>query len=204
MARPRTVSDEQVYAAVFAAVGKKGAAGLTLADVAGEAGISAAGLVQRFGTKHELLLAVVRHSVEAGTFVGAMRAAYEKAPDPVRGLISAFTTVAGDDLDPQEFANHLTFLQLELADDDFRPLVARHDAAIRAEVSDYLHAAVAQGLLAVDDIPGLAAAVNSLFSGTQISWAMSRKGRLRTAIRRDLEALLRPYARLAELERGTR
>ena len=54
--RPRATSDEDLLKAVHAVVTRLGP-NLTLADVAKEAGVSAATLVQRFGSKRGLLLA---------------------------------------------------------------------------------------------------------------------------------------------------
>ena len=49
--RPRTHSDDALLDATFRAVGAVGPARLTLADVAREAGVAPATLVQRFGSK---------------------------------------------------------------------------------------------------------------------------------------------------------
>ena len=53
--RPRTHSDDALLDATFRAVGAVGPARLTLADVAREAGVAPATLVQRFGSKRALL-----------------------------------------------------------------------------------------------------------------------------------------------------
>src|SRR5215207_3464771 len=198
--RPRTISDERILAAVATAVGEIGPVKLTLADVARAAGVSTGALVQRFGSKRELLLGFLRLGVAESLPARAMRAAYEGAPDPVEGLVRAVLGLVGRDRSPQEFGNHLAFLHLELADPEFRALLSRYDAGLRAELSDYLADAVAAGQLAVDDVPALAAAVSSLISGTQIVWAMSRTGSLADALRRDLTTLLAPYAQLAKLK----
>jgi len=198
--RPRTISDERILAAVATAVGEIGPVKLTLADVARAAGVSTGALVQRFGSKRELLLGFLRLGVAESLPARAMRAAYEGAPDPVEGLVRAVLGLVGGDRSPEEFANHLAFLHLELADPEFRALLSRYDAGLRAELSDYLADAVAAGQLAVDDVPALAAAVSSLISGTQIVWAMSRAGSLADALRRDLTTLLAPYAQLAKLK----
>ena len=54
--RPRATSDSDILAATYRVVSRQGP-NLTLADVAREAGISPATLVQRFGSKRGLLLA---------------------------------------------------------------------------------------------------------------------------------------------------
>ena len=54
--RPRATSDEDLLAATHRVVSRLGP-NLTLADVAKEAGVSPATLMQRFGSKRGLLLA---------------------------------------------------------------------------------------------------------------------------------------------------
>ena len=57
--RPRTTTDAAILIATHRAVTRVGPMRLTLADVAREAGFSPATLVQRFGSKRQLLLALV-------------------------------------------------------------------------------------------------------------------------------------------------
>ena len=59
MARPRKISDERMVQAAGAVIERLGPS-FTLADVAKEAGIAAGTLVQRFGSKHGLLVAMTR------------------------------------------------------------------------------------------------------------------------------------------------
>src|SRR5256884_9252698 len=56
--RPREPSDEEIVAAAARAMQRYGPTQLTLAHVAREAGVVPATLIQRFGTKRGLLLAV--------------------------------------------------------------------------------------------------------------------------------------------------
>ena len=64
--RPRQASDEDILKAAFRAIARLGPAKLTLADVAAEAGVSAAALVQRFGSKRALLLAAAKDAGGGG------------------------------------------------------------------------------------------------------------------------------------------
>lgn len=189
MGRPRTITDERLMAALAAAIGRVGAARLTLADVAGEAGVSPGMLVQRYGTKRGLLLAFMRQAHQGGR----LREVYDSAPDPVEGLIRAVVDSVGPETAPEEFANHLGFLHLELADEEFRELLAVFDETIRAELTACVAGAVAAGQLVVGDVAALVAAINSIRNGTQITWAMTRSTSLAEAMRRDLTTLLAGY-----------
>ena len=58
--RPRTVSDEDLINATLRLMSRLGPVKLTLAEVAKEAGVTAATLVQRFGSKRALMLKICR------------------------------------------------------------------------------------------------------------------------------------------------
>jgi AcrR family transcriptional regulator len=190
--RPRVISDERIMTAVASAVGAVGPHRLTLADVARAAGVSTGVLVQRYGSKRGLLLAFVRAGLSGETFPRSIREAFGSVEDPVEGVIRAVLAISWNDISPAEFANHLAFLHLELADDEFRELLGRHGAQVRAEFVALLDAAIAAGTL-TGDAERLAAAVDAVRNGTQLTWAMSRTGPLAGALRRDLTTLLQPY-----------
>jgi AcrR family transcriptional regulator len=181
--------------AVAAVVGRDGPDGVTFAAVAREAGVSTGALTQRHGTKRGLLLAFVRDAAGPAGFTSRMRAAHAAAGDPVAGIVDAIVAVAGAERSPEEFANHLAFLHQELAEPEFRAVLAAHDAAVRAELESYVVAALDAGALCGADPEALASALDALLSGSQIAWAMRRDGTLEAALRRDVDTLLRPYRR---------
>ena len=181
-------------------VSRVGPARLTLANVASVAGVSTGALVQRFGTKRGLLRAFTRWSV--AETLRTMRAAYNAATDPVEGLVRALVGSIGPDPEPEEFANHLAFLHLELADPEFRAILADYDAAVQNELATYLAEAVDKGQLAVNDVEDLASTLNALRHGTQVAWAIARDGSLADAARRHIETLLAPYRRARSSARG--
>jgi AcrR family transcriptional regulator len=79
MARPREISDERMLAAAGVVISRLGPA-FTLADVAGEAKVAAGTLVNRFGSKHGLLVAMTKSAIEA--LRNEMRAVVEAACGP--------------------------------------------------------------------------------------------------------------------------
>ena len=64
--RPRKAEDADVFAAVVRIMKRVGPAELTLRAIAAEAGVTAAALVQRFGSKRALLLAHARYAAATG------------------------------------------------------------------------------------------------------------------------------------------
>ena len=145
--RQRTVDDEAVLAAAARVIARDGPARLTLARVAAEVGLSAATLVQRFGSKRELLLAFSRQASDgvAETFAAARR----RHRSPVAAVRAGLVAMASGIATADELANHLAFLQLELSDADFHEQTARYARAVLAELRHLLREAVAAG--EVDD-----------------------------------------------------
>jgi AcrR family transcriptional regulator len=174
---------------------------MTLADVAREAGLSAATLVQRFGSKRGLLLALARSAVESvDACFAAVRAAH---PAPLEALIAGATEMTRHVHSPEEMANHLSFLQIDLSDPDFYKLMLENSRRIHAGYRALVGDAIAAGQLVDCDTDRLAQAVGSMSGGSLIAWAVYRKGTAESWVRRDLETLLRPYRKSAKRPSST-
>ncbi|GAA1680187.1 TetR/AcrR family transcriptional regulator [Fodinicola feengrottensis] len=180
--RPRTITDEQLLAAVGSAVRAIGPIKLTMADVARTAGVSTGALVQRYGSKRGMLLAFLK----AGSVGPGMRAAFEAAADPVDGIQAALAYGMAADQSPDEFANSLAFLHLDLSDPEFREVLAGYQESQLADLRSYL-------VIAGVERAGLAEVLTALRHGTQIAWAISRDGVLLDALRANVETVLAPY-----------
>src|SRR5215212_10096445 len=110
--RPRTASDVTILAAASRAIARLGPARLTLADVAREVGLAPATLVQRFGSKRGLLLALA--SASSGSADACFVMYRERHPSPADALLASATHMAQFVDTPEELANHLAFLQIDL------------------------------------------------------------------------------------------
>jgi AcrR family transcriptional regulator len=122
--RPRSVSDASILEATARMISRVGPVRLTLADVGEEVGLAPATLLQRFGSKRGLLLALVEQSVDAvGIRLAEARAQHTSALDAV---LAAATEMAAHVRSPEELANSLAFLQIDLSDPDFHRLTLEH------------------------------------------------------------------------------
>ena len=194
-ARPRSVSDEQVFAAAMRLMSRLPPSELTLAAIGAEAGLTAGALVQRFGSKRGLMLALAGSSVE---FVDACFARIRDAnPAPLAALRVAATHMASMVESPESLANHLAFLQIDLSDPDFHALALDNHLRIEAGYRALLDDAVAAGELAPCDTARLARAVGAVAGGSLIGWAITRGGDVVTHVREDVDTLLAPYAAAA-------
>jgi AcrR family transcriptional regulator len=185
--RPRTRTDDELLDAAFRAVGAVGPARLTLADVAREAEVAPATLVQRFGSKRALLVAAAQRA--------AQRAAHAlPAPDgaPLTALTEGLVALTEPVRDPAAFANHLALLQLDLADPELRALAVAHARGLRRAICKLLDAAVKNGQLEPCDTRALADAVHATFHGAQLDWAVDRRGSLAARVGGALAVVLAP------------
>lgn len=193
MARPRAVEDRDVLDATARALGRLGPLRFTLADVAHEVGVTPSALVQRFGSKKALLLAVAEDGL-AG-LDARFAAARTRSSSPLAALVEALAEGTRTLQTPQEMANALAFLQLDLTDPDLHRATLAHFDRLRAGIRALLEEARGKGELAPCDLDGLARALEVAYHGSLLSWAARREGPVADALRHDLEATLRPWRR---------
>jgi len=191
--RPRETSDEQILAATARVMQRRGPTQLTLSDVAKEAGVVPATLIQRFGTKRGLLLAMYR-TAPAGV-PQQFAAARAQHKSPLKALIELYAECTSFAPTPEAMANGLAYLQIDLIDPDFYAITLAQFRALRDETQKLLDEAVAAGELRKCDTTELARLIQHVNGGAMLSWAVYREGSVASWVRRDLEALLRPYRR---------
>jgi AcrR family transcriptional regulator len=190
--RPRETSDEEILAATARVMQRRSPTQLTLADVAKEAGVVPATLIQRFGTKRGLLLTMCRTA--PGAVPRQFATARAKHASPLKALVELYADCTSFAPTPEAVANGLAYLQIDLTDPDFHAITLAQFRAIRGETRSLLDEAVAAGELRKCDTARLARLIQHLNGGAMLSWAVYREGRVADWVRRDLEALLAPYA----------
>jgi AcrR family transcriptional regulator len=192
--RPRQASDDEILKAVFRAITRLGPARLTLADVAGEAGISAAAVVQRFGSKRALLLAAAADAAGGSDYIfPGLRARYRTHVGALLGMAECMTLMGST---PEAIANTLAFLQIDLTDPDFHRHALAASRGTLAGVRALVRDAIQAGELRRCDAGRLASALQATMNGSMLNWAVHREGDMVRWIRRDLSTVLEPYRRL--------
>jgi AcrR family transcriptional regulator len=190
MPRQRTISDEAILDRVLALAHRVGPARVTFATAAAEVGLSAATLVQRFGTKRELLLAADKRGIDL--WVGALDRS--TAASPLARVVEGLALAVDPDATPERMANSVAMLQLDLADPDFHAETLRGARAVRAHIERDLSAALAAGELRCGtDIATLAKLVETTYHGAMIGWAIHRENTLTDWMREQAEAVLAPH-----------
>lgn len=207
--RPRTVDDTTILEAAFRVISKIGPDRLTLADVGAEAGLSAATLVQRFGSKRELMLSILRHLLQ--TVDARFTSAMNSNESPLESLYTAATDRIDPREDPQMLTNRMAFYLASLDDPEFYALAVENPRNALAGYKVMVERAIAAGELTAGylDAEQLAQIIHTTMSGSLLTWCVTRQGTLRGKIRRDLDLVLRPFRRgprkatsLSRLEEG--
>jgi AcrR family transcriptional regulator len=190
--RPRKVSDDDIFMGAQRAMSRRGPHELTLADIAGEAGVTAGLLVQRFGSKRDLLVALsARFAGSAGPIFAGLRAAHRSPLATLRAYAACMADLAPT---AEALLRNLAYLQLDLADDLLRGHLVENARATRREIEALLKAAAAAGeLRRAADVHALARTVETIIGGSLMTWATYREGNAAGWIVRDLEAVLAPW-----------
>ena len=180
-----------ILAATARMISRVGPARLTLADVGDEVGLAPATLLQRFGSKRGLLIALVQQALESvdDSFT-SVRAARHSALD---AAIAAAGTMAEHVRTPEELANNLAFFQIDLSDAEFHRLALEHSRRVRAGYQALLQEAITVGELIECDAGALASALQAVAAGSLLNWAIHRDGPVADRVRADIETLISPY-----------
>lgn len=189
--RPRQASNEDILRAAFRAIARLGPGRLTLADVAAEAGLSAAAVVQRFGSKRALLLGAAADAAGGGAYI--FPALREQHRSPLAALIALADCMEIMGTTPVEIANNLAFLHIHLIDPDFHRHALAGSRGTHAGIRALIRDAIAAGELTRANPDRLASAVQATINGSLLNWAVHREGRLSDWIRRDLRTVLSGY-----------
>lgn len=189
--RPQTVSDHAILDAARRAVGRLGFHQLTLADIAAESGLSAATLIQRFGSKHKLLLQLTTSDVAGAE--DAFANAFRPDQGPLEQLIEAIAAGGLRFTSPDSAANLLAFRLAQSVEPALRDqLVSTLDAEL-ANATELLEEALADGELSDCEPRSLARTLIDARNGALLAWTLDRQGDAPSRIRTALTAVLEPW-----------
>jgi len=190
--RRRKAEDADVFAAMVRVMLRVGPAELTLGAIAAEAGLTAGALVQRFGSKRDLMLAHARHA--AATHDIGFGPPDARTRSPLRAIRASIEPYARLAASPRAALRNLAYLQHDLADPALHRNLLRLSRAARAHYEQLVADAIAAGeLRAGTDVRMLARLVEVTLGGSFLAWTLYREGSAAAWLRQDLEAAIRPY-----------
>ncbi len=181
MPRSKSRSDEQVLDAALAIVHSGGVDRLTFAALAGRCGLSAATLVQRFGTKPALIQRTLLHAwdkLQARTL--ELASSVPKTPD---GAVELLVGLSHYDGTVEDFAEGFLVLREDLRD----PVLRSRGAAWEATLTT----AVGECFASVPGAPGgIGFALAAHWQGALIWWAFDAQRPLDDYLRESLRILI--------------
>lgn len=192
MARPRKVSDEQVFAATQRVMARVGPSELTLSLIGQEAGVTAGALVQRFGSKRNLMVRMAGLLAGGiGELFAGLRSAHRSPLAVIRAYATCMASMAAT---PDALARNLAYLQVDLTDPDLRAHLLQTARETRRELLALVAAAKERGELAADTPAApLVRNIEALVSGALLTWAFHREGDAASWLKAHIDALLAPH-----------
>jgi AcrR family transcriptional regulator len=192
MPRPKKATDEQVFEAAVRLMGRLGPAELTLAGIAEEAGVTAAALVQRFGSRRGLQLALAERV--AGKTPDLFAELRTRHREPLAAIRAYAACYAGMGDSPAAVARSLGYLLQDLTDPDLNSRVRAQARATRDGLRLLVRDAVRAGALKPNtDVGALSRTIEAVLGGSLLAWAFYQEGPSARWVATDLEAILRPH-----------
>jgi AcrR family transcriptional regulator len=199
--RPRKASDDEIFAAAHRVMMRTGPEQFTLAAIAGEAGLTAGALVQRFGSKLGLLRSLASQLTDgSGEMLAAIRREASSPLAAVRRYADCMAQMGGS---PGALAHQLAWLQLDLTDAEMHRHLRAQAAIARETLKAWVVDAIAAGeLRRGTDAGALARTIQVTITGSLLGSAFEDMS-APAAMRRDLDSVLGPYL-AARAPRGRR
>jgi AcrR family transcriptional regulator len=179
MPRPRTVSDDVLLADALDIVHTDGPDALSFGAVARRVGLAGSTIVQRFGSKPELLRATLLHAWDE--LDRATAAAIAAAPQSRAGAIELLVGLSGTERSLEDYAQGLLVFREDLRD----PVLRERGRAWVDTLADALGRRLARP---ADPVLGRMLVVH--WQGSLSLWGFRRQAPLADAVRADLEAFV--------------
>lgn len=190
--RPRKVTDDEIFEALVRVMQRVPAAELTLAEVGGEAGVTASAVVQRFGSKQAMMRALnARFAEGTPDLLAALRAAHASPVAAIRAWAASFAWMVAS---PSSLAHHLGYLQMDLSDPVMFKHVRAATRATRETLAQWVRDGIAAGEIREGTDPvALARLLHTTVNGSMMSYAFFRAGKPAAWLRDDVDLALGSY-----------
>ena len=189
--RSPTISDQDILVRATRAARTHGPR-VTLAQIAAVVGLSAARLVQRFGSR-SALLAAVEASVDS-RLLRRFRQGLIGSVSPTDAVIESLSALAGRSARRMYLlSNSYVFDPRHLSEPRAAEQAQARIADFEGAVCDALQCAVVAGELRDTDTHALAHALVVGWVGAYNLWAYAPVGAVRDAVRHDLSFILSPF-----------
>jgi AcrR family transcriptional regulator len=154
--------------------------------------VTPAALVQRFGSRRGLQLAVAeRVADKTPDLFAELRARHQAPLSAIRAYAACYAGMADS---PAAVARNLAYLLQDLTDPDLNIRVRAQARRTRIGLQRLVRDAVRAGALkAKTNVRALARTIEAVLGGSMLAWAFYHEGPAARWLARDLEEILRPH-----------
>lgn len=196
LGRPRKFDDHDVFVATARATGKHSFARLTLGNIAAEVKCTAPALVDRFGSKDELLKAFLSWGNDQAR--ERFRQVRTEHSSPLMALKARFQIPREERIDEvgedaRTYFNLTLFYTTALSVPQLRDLGMQRGKVFEEEMTALLTEAIAVGELAGCDPARLARTLLATLSGAALQWVSDESLSLEDRALEAIDALVHPY-----------
>jgi AcrR family transcriptional regulator len=182
----KSIDDQSVLEKALLVISEQGPEAFTLADVGKVVGLAPATLMQRFGSKQQLLiLAAKQANVKLKKDLKDLKKRKLLWDQELIHLLSAIPEGFGS---RQDIANSLGVLKLDMIDPELHPIARHLFESLRKRIQELLQEGLSTGELdASMDAEVIAWELDALRHGLVIQWCLSGSGSLQKWLKRGFE-----------------
>lgn len=202
--RPRTFTDDNIFAGVSRVLTRLGYSRLTIATLAEEVGCTGPALIKRFGSRHELLSAYLAWANESSRQrFNDMRRLHASPTAALRARFELPASERPDEVaDPAGFAYLIGFLLSSEHEADLTAVLQQRYQLFQDEISSLIEDAVEAGELRDCDPDRVGQLLLEALSGAALLWDRSNSAgtdhhpkSVEARLGQVIEELLEPYRR---------
>jgi AcrR family transcriptional regulator len=177
MAQKKSIDDQSVLEKALLVISKQGPEKFTLADVGKAVGLAPATLMQRFGSKQQLLiLAAKQANVKLRNDLDELKQKRLPWDQELIHLLSAVPEGFGS---RQDIANSLGVLKLDMIDPELHPIARHLFESLRQRIQELLlEGQISKQLDPSFDVNIITWELDALRHGLVIQWSLSGNGTL--------------------------
>ena len=186
MAQKKSIDDLSVLEKALLVISERGPEAFTLADIGKAVGLAPATLMQRFGSKQQLLILAAKQAyVKLKKDLEELKMKKLSWDQELIHLLSAMPEGFGS---RQDIANSLGVLKLDMVDPELHPIARHLFESLRERLQDLLQAGQCVGQLdASIDVDTITWELDALRHGLVIQWCLSGKNSLQKWLEKGFE-----------------
>lgn len=186
MAQKKSIDDQSVLEKALLVISERGPEAFTLADVGKAVGLAPATLMQRFGSKQQLLiLAAKQANIKLREDLAELKKKKLPWNQEVIHLLSAVPEGFGS---RQEIANSLGVLKLDMVDKELHPIARELFESLRNRLQELVQEGQAVGQLDASlDAKAITWELDALRHGFIIQWCLSGNHSLQKWLEKGFE-----------------